>query len=170
VSFAPRFRVLALLLTALAAVALELVAPRNGAQSASVPLVLEAAIVRPDVAAPDTLCHLEARIRNSGKATASSFAFRLELEDREVGAYRDHLFLDPVEPGATRVLPLLSFWTNETSRPLPASGTIRVELTLESARWMKQEKDASGVRVWTDLGAVEGLPQTAIASVKIHKN
>jgi hypothetical protein len=133
------------------------------------PLVLQAAVVRPSSAAADTLCHLEARIRNGGKEIASAFAFRLKLDDHDVGAYRDHLFLDPIEPGTTRVLPLLSFWTNETSRPLPASGTLRVELTLESARWMKQEKDAEGVRVWTDLGAVEGLPQTARTNVAIEK-
>ena len=144
-------------------------AARLGAQPASAPLVLEAAVVRPSVAAPDTLCHLEVRIRNAGKATASSFAFRVRLDDHDIGAYRDHLFLDPIEPGAARVLPLFSFWTNETSRPLPASGSIRVELTLESARWVKQEKDAEGVRVWTDLGPVEGLPQTASASVAIQK-
>ena len=131
--------------------------------------MLEAAVVRPATAAPDTLCHLEARIRNGGKTTASAFAFRLQLDGHDVGAYRDHLFMDAIEPGETRVLPLLSFWTNETGRPLPASGTIRVELTLDSARWMKQEKDAEGVRVWTDLGAVEGLPQTARASVAIEK-
>jgi hypothetical protein len=133
------------------------------------PLVLEAAVVRPTTAAADTLCHMEARIHNGGKEIASAFAFRLKLDDHDVGAYRDHLFLDPIEPGTTRVLPLLSFWTNETGRPLPASGTLRVELTLESARWMKQEKDAEGVRVWTDLGAVGGLPQTARASVAIEK-
>jgi hypothetical protein len=131
-------------------------------------LALEAAVVRPITAAPDTLCHLEARIRNGGMEIASNFAFGLKLDGQEVGAYRDHLFMDPIAPGETRVLPLLSFWTNETARPLPASGTIRVELTLEGARWMKQEKDAQGVRVWTDLGAVEGLPQTASASVAIQ--
>jgi hypothetical protein len=132
-------------------------------------VALETVVVRPASAAPDTLCHLEARIRNGGRSTASAFAFRLMLDGHDIGAYRDHLFMDPIEPGETRVLPLLSFWTNETGRPLPASGTIRVELTLDSARWMKQEKDAEGVRVWTDLGAVEGLPQTARASVAIVK-
>jgi hypothetical protein len=153
----------------LAAAALVLAPSRALAQSAGTTLVLEAVVVRPSEAAADTLCHLEARLRNTGKAIASSFAFRLELDDRGVGAYRDHLFMDPVAPGETRVLPLFSFWTNETGRPLPASGLLRVELTLEAARWMKQEKDAEGVRVWTDLGAVEGLPQTATASVAIKK-
>jgi hypothetical protein len=143
--------------------------PRVSGEQETAPLVLEAAIVQPTTAAPDTLCHLEARIRNGGKSTASAFSFRLKLDDREVGAYRDHLFMDPIEAGETRVLPLLSFWTNETGRPLPASGAIRVELTLDSARWMKQEKDAEGVRVWTSLGAVEGLPQTARANVAIAK-
>jgi hypothetical protein len=163
----PSLRRLRALLPALAALSLAL-APAIGAGSEA-QVVLEAALVRPTAAPADTLCHLEARVRNTGKTTASAFAFRLKLDDHDVGAYRDHLFLDPIEPGETRVLPLLSFWTNETGRPLPASGVIRVDLSLEAARWMKQEKDAEGVHVWTDLGAVAGLPQTATASVKIEK-
>jgi hypothetical protein len=130
-------------------------------------LRLEAVLVKPAVARADTLCHLEARIANGGARTASAFAFRLALDGHDIGAYRDHLFMDPIAPGETRTLTLWSFWTNETSRPLPASGTLAVELTLESARWMKVEKDADGVSVWSDLGAVEGLPQTARADVKI---
>ena len=118
-SFAPRSHVRALLVAGLAAGGIMLGTPGSDAQPASAPLVLEAAIVRPDVAAPDTLCHLEARIRNAGRATASSFAFRLKLDDHDIGAYRDHLFLDPIEPGAMRVLPLFSFWANESGRALP---------------------------------------------------
>jgi len=143
--------------------------PRLAGDEATATLRLEAAVVKPAVAAPDSLCHLEARIRNAGSATASMFAFRLKLDTHDVGAYRDHLFMDPIAPGETRTLRLFSFWTNETSRPLPASGTLAVELTLESARWMKDEKDAEGTRVWSDLGAVEGLPQTVRASVAIKK-
>jgi hypothetical protein len=169
VPFEPRSRLAALLVAGSAAAAMATAPPRTWAQPASAPLVLEAALVRPSQAAPDTLCHLEARIANAGNFTASSFAFRLELDDQDVGAYRDHLFMDPVAPGETRTLALFSFWTNETGRPLPASGALSIELTLESARWMKQEKDAEGVRVWTDLGAVEGLPQTASATVAIQK-
>jgi hypothetical protein len=130
---------------------------------------LEAVMVEPATAAPDTLCHLTARIRNAGESTASGFAFRLKLDQQEVGSYRDYLFMDPIVPGETRTLVLWSFWTNETGRPLPESGSIAVELTLSEARWMKEEKDAEGTRVWTDLGAVEGLPQTARASVAIKK-
>jgi hypothetical protein len=138
-------------------------------QAAAGTLVLEAATVEPKSAGPDTLCHLSARIRNDGKATASGFGFRVELDDREVGVYRDHLFMDPVEPGEARVLPLFSFWTEETGRPLPENGRIVVEVTLLEARWMKEEKDADGTRVWSDLGAVAGLPQTATFTVEIKK-
>jgi hypothetical protein len=138
-------------------------------QQASSQLVLETIEVEPKTAAPDTLCHLDARIRNGGKAVASSFAFRVKLDQRELGVYGDHLFLDPVEPGETRSLPLFSFWTDETGRPLPESGRIVVELTLVEARWMKEEKDSDGVLVWSDLGAVEGLPQTASFTVEIEK-
>jgi hypothetical protein len=153
---------------ALVIAAAVLLGPSRGAGAAEpARLVLEAAEVKPSSAPPDTLCHLRARIRNAGQTTASAFAFRLELDDHEVGVYRDHLFMDPIEPGQTASLELFSFWTNETGRPLPASGTLRVELTLASARWMKQSRDADGTRVWNDAGAVEGLPQTASAAVKI---
>ena len=111
-------------------------APRLAGDEASPALRLEAALVRPAVARADTLCHLEARITNGGAQTASAFAFRLALDAHDIGVYRDHLFMDPIAPGETRTLPLFSFWTNETSRPLPASGTLAVEHTLESARWM----------------------------------
>jgi hypothetical protein len=131
--------------------------------------VLEAVVVRPTSAPPDTLCHLEARLANRGAAIASSFAFSLKLDGHEIAAYRDHLFMDPIAPGETRTLPLFSFWTNESQRPLPASGTLAVELTLVSARWTKSERDAEGVVVWTDLGAVPGLPQTSRATVKIER-
>jgi hypothetical protein len=139
------------------------------AEEAAPALRLEAALVKPMVARPDTLCHLEARITNGGRQTASAFAFRLTLDGHDIGAYHDHLFMDPIAPGETRTLTLWSFWTNETSRPLPASGTLAVELTLESARWMKEEKDEKGARVWSDLGAVEALPRTVRASVKIER-
>ena len=143
-------------------------APRLGGDDAPA-LRLEAVLVKPTAARPDSLCHLEARIANDGRETASAFAFRLKLDAHDIGAYRDHLFLDPIAPGETRTLTLFSFWTNETSRPLPANGTLAVELTLESARWMKSAKDADGVRVWSDVGPVEGLPQTVRASVTIEK-
>ena len=146
-----------------------LAAPRLSGDDAPPALRLEVVVVKPTVARPDTLCHLEARITNGGDQTASAFAFRLSLDAHDIGAYRDHLFLDPIPPGETRTLTLFSFWTNETSRPLPASGTLAVELTLESARWMKEEKDEKGTRVWSDLGAVDGLPQTVRASVKIER-
>ena len=155
----------ALLLALLGAIA----APRLAGDDDSPALRLEAVLVKPAAARPDTLCHLEARITNGGAHTASAFAFRLSLDAHDVGAYRDHLFMDPIAPGETRTLALFSFWTNETSRPLPASGTLAVELTLESARWMKEEKNAEGVSVWSDLGAVEGVPQTVRASVKIER-
>ena len=143
--------------------------PCLAGDDASPALRLEAVLVKPAAARPDTLCHLEARITNGGAQTASAFAFRLSLDAHDIGAYRDHLFMDPIAPGETRTLTLFSFWTNETSRPLPASGTLAVELTLESARWMKEEKDAEGVIVWSDRGAVEGLPQTVRTSVKIER-
>jgi len=145
-------------------------APAKAAGERTAPdLVLEAAEVTPRTAAADVLCQLRARIRNAGTQVASAFVFAVELDGHEVAVYRNHVFMDPIEPGETRSLRLYGFWTNETGRALPASGGLSVELTLVEARWMKAEKDAEGTLVWRDLGAVEGLPQVARQTVEITR-
>jgi len=146
---------------ALALLAAAIAAAAPGQAPPASKLVLEAVEVEPATAAPDTLCHLRARIRNGGDAVASGFVFRVKLDDQELGVYRQQVFLDPIAPGETSSLRLYSFWTTETGRPAPASGRIAVELSLVEARWMRAEKDAEGVLVWQDLGAVEGLPLQA---------
>ena len=130
-------------------------------------LVLEAAEVTPAKAPADALCQLRARIKNGGDTVATAFAFALKIDGKEIAVYRNHVFMDPIDPGETRSIKLYGFWTSETGRPVPASGDLSVELTLQEARWMKMEKDAEGARVWQDLGAVEGLPQTAKQTITL---
>jgi hypothetical protein len=144
-----------------------LVAIPATAQQAAPKLVLEAAEVTPAKAPADALCQLSARIKNGGNAVATAFVFALKIDGREIAVYRNHVFMDPIDPGVTRAIKLYGFWTSETGRPLPATGDLTVELTLQEARWMKMEKDAQGARVWQDLGAVEGLPQTVEAIVEL---
>jgi hypothetical protein len=139
------------------------------AQAAKPGLVLEAAEVTPAKAPGDALCQLRARIRNGGEAIAAAFVFAVRVDGKEIPVYRNHVFMDPIEPGETRALRLYGFWTSETGRPLPASGDLDVEVTLQEARWMKVEKDAGGARVWHDLGAVEGLPQTVQRTIEIAR-
>lgn len=137
------------------------------AQQSGPKLVLEAAEVTPAKAPADALCQLRARIENGGSAVATAFVFALKIDGKEIAVYRNHVFMDPIDPGETRSIKLYGFWTSETGRPLPASGNLTVELTLQEARWMKMEKDAEGAGVWQDLGAVEGLPQTARRTVEL---
>jgi hypothetical protein len=141
-------------------------APATAQQSAP-KLVLEAAEVTPAKAPADALCQLRARIKNGGTSVATAFVFALKLDGKEIAVYRNHVFMDPIDPGETRSIKLYGFWTSETGRPLPKSGDLTVELTLQEARWMKMEKDAEGARIWQDLGAVEGLPQTARRTVEL---
>ena len=142
------------------------VAPAT-AQQAAPGLALEAAEVTPAKASADALCQLRARIKNGGTRVATAFVFALKLDGKEIAVYRNHVFMDPIDPGETRSIKLYGFWTSETGRPLPTSGDLTVELTLQEARWMKMEKDAEGARVWQDLGAVEGLPLTTRGTVEI---
>jgi hypothetical protein len=132
-------------------------------------LVLEAAEVTPRSAPADALCQLRARIKNAGQSIAAAFVFAVEINGQEIPVYRNHVFMDPIEPGETRSLRLYGFWTSETGRQLPAEGDTVVELELLEARWMKAEKDAEGTIVWSDLGAVENLPQSARETVKITR-
>ena len=121
----------------------------------------------PGSAPADALCQLRGRIKNAGQSTAAAFVFAVKLNGQEIAVYRNHVFMDPIKPGETRSLRLYGFWTSETGRPLPASGDLAVELSLLEARWMKGDKDAQGTIVWSDLGAVEGLPQTARQTVEL---
>ena len=139
------------------------------AQQASPKLVLEAAEVTPGTAAADALCQLRARIKNTGQAIASGFVFGVKLNEHEMGVYRNHVFMEPIQQGETHSLRLYGFWTSETGRPLPAAGDLVIELSLLEARWMKAEKDAGGTLVWSDLGAVEGLPLVTRQTLKLTR-
>ena len=137
------------------------------AQPPAPKLVLEAAEVTPRSASADALCQLRARIKNAGQSVAAAFVFAVKINGQEIPVYRNHVFMDPIKPGETRSLRLYGFWTSETGRQLPADGDTIVELSLLEARWMKAEKDAEGTIVWSDLGAVEDLPQTARETLEL---
>jgi hypothetical protein len=147
--------------------ALSIAAASHSQTSRASKLAFEAAEVEPKAAKADTLCRLRARIRNDGDAVASGFVFRVKLDGKELAVYRDQIFLDPIAPGEARAIPLYNFWTTESTRPAPADGTLDVEVSLIEARWTRGEKDAEGTLVWSDLGAVEGLPLVATYSLKL---
>ena len=129
-------------------------------------LVLENVKVEPASPGEDTLCRLSVTLRNTGERQASAMEFAVKVNGREVRAYKNRLFLQPIAPGATREIRLLNFWSNESGRPLPPDGKLAVEVTLARASWMgKEAKD--GADVWTPLGLADGLPFTHSLSLNM---
>lgn len=129
-------------------------------------LVLETVKVEPASPGADTLCRLSVTVRNTGDRQASAMEFAVKVNGRDVRAYKNRLFLQPISPGTAREIRLLSFWSNESGRPLPADGKLAVEVTLARASWMgKEAKD--GADVWTPLGLAEGLPFTHSLSLSL---
>jgi hypothetical protein len=129
-------------------------------------LVLENVKVEPASPGADTLCRLSVTVRNTGDRQASAMEFAVKVNGREVRAYKNRLFLQPIEPGATREIRLLNFWSNESGRPLPADGKLGVEVTLARASWMGKEA-RNGADVWTPLGLADGLPFTQRLSLNM---
>jgi len=131
-------------------------------------LSLEAIQVEPARPEPDTLCHLTVTLKNQGDRPASALEFTVKVGGVDLPAYRDRLFLEAVEPGASRQVKLFNFWSTETGRAAPADGKLAVEVTLAAASWMKRETK-NGATVWTPTGAVAGLPSSKGVSLTMAK-
>jgi hypothetical protein len=156
--------------TALLALAFLALAPLAWAQGAKPALTLEAVKVDPASPGPDTLCHLSVTLRNAGSKRASALEFVVKVNGRELAAYKDRLYLEPVEPGATREIRLFNFWSTEPGRPapVPADNKLQVEVTLARASWMDRSEQ-NGAEVWTPAGAAEGLPVTKSVTVSMKR-
>ncbi|HET9211878.1 MAG TPA: CARDB domain-containing protein [Thermoanaerobaculia bacterium] len=143
----------------------------GGAAAAEAPkpaLTLEAVKVEPASPRPDTLCHLTVTLKNAGAQRASSLEFVVKVNGQELTVYKKRLYLAAVEPGATRELRLLNFWSTETGRPAPANGKLNVEVTLARASWVRPSA-RDGAEVWTPTGEVEGLPSSRNVSLTLAK-
>jgi hypothetical protein len=139
------------------------------AQEKKPALTLESIQVEPASPGPDTLCHLRVTLRNAGDRPASALEFVVKLNGRDLPAYKDRLYLEAVEPGATREIRLFNFWSTEKGRPAPADGKLALEVTLVRAVWM-QKATKDGAEVWSAAGPVEGLPITKSITLKMGKN
>ena len=131
-------------------------------------LSLQAVQIEPGAPGPDTLCHLTVTVKNRGDRPASALEFTVKVGGAALPAYRDRLFLEAVEPGASRQVHLFNFWSTETGRPAPADGRLAVEVTLTGASWMKRETK-NGATVWTPTGAVAGLPSSKGVTLAMAK-
>lgn len=142
--------------------------PAGSQEVAKSQLTLESVRVEPASPKPDTLCRLSVTLRNAGDRTASGLEIGVKINGREVPAYKNRIYMQPVTPGATREIYLYNFWSTEAARPAPADGKLNVEVTLHRAAWMsKESKD--GTDVWTPLGAAEGLPVSKSVAVALGK-
>jgi hypothetical protein len=139
-------------------------APADKPAGKASPLTLESVEIRPPNPGPDTLCQLRVKLRNGGAQKASVFAFTVRVNGEPIPVYKRQSYLQTVEPGAVAELRLFNFWTTETSRPLPKDGQLRVEVTLDEARWV-EVKSEGGAEVATPGGKVPGLPVTARLAV-----
>lgn len=131
-------------------------------------LVVESIQVEPAAPGPDTLCHLTVIVKNQGDRPASALEFTVKVNGVALPAYRDRLFLEAVEPGASRPVKLFNFWSTETGRPAPADRKLAVEVTLTAASWMKRETK-NGATVWTPSGAVAALPSSKSVTLGMAK-
>jgi hypothetical protein len=131
-------------------------------------LSIESVKVEPASPRPDTLCHLTVTLKNAGEQRASALEMLVRVNGKELPAYRKRLYLTAVEPGATREIRLLNFWSTESGRPAPADGKLDVEVTLSRASWM-QKTARDGAEVWTPKGDIPGLPITRNVTLTLAK-
>ncbi len=151
------------------ALALLALLPLAGEDKPAAPaLTVESIQVEPAAPGPDTLCHLTVTVKNQGDRPASALEFTVKVGGAALPAYRDRLFLEAVEPGASRQVKLFNFWSTETGRPAPADRKLAVEVTLTAASWMKKETK-NGATVWAPAGAVAPLPPAKSLAVTLAK-
>ncbi|MFQ5528555.1 MAG: hypothetical protein ACE5GX_20155 [Thermoanaerobaculia bacterium] len=129
---------------------------------------ISAVRVEPANPAADTLCRLRIELENADERIASQLGFTVTINGQELPVYKNHLFMFPVSPGGKSELPLYNFWSTETSRPLPASGKLEIEVALREARWMDISTE-DDTEVWKPLGDVTGLPVSRSITLEMAK-
>ena len=144
-------------------------AAQDDAAPAPPPVTIESIAVDPASPGPDTLCKLTVTLKNAGDKTASQFGFRVSINGQDLPVYGNQLFMYPLPAGTTDALQLYTFWSTETSRPVPASGTFEIEVSLTESRWFEIADDEEGVEVWTPQGDVPGLPSSKSVTLPMAK-
>ena len=138
------------------------------AEPATPSLRISAVHVEPAKPAADTLCRLKVELENSDERIASQLGFTIKINGQELPVYKNHLFMFPVSPREKSELPLYNFWSTETSRPMPASGRLEIEVTLREARWMDISTEGD-TETWTPLGDVGALPVSYSVTLEMDR-
>lgn len=144
-------------------------AQEEAAAEAPPPVRIAAVHVEPEKPAADTLCRLKVELENADQRIASQLGFSVTINGQQLPVYTNHLFMFPVAPGATSELALYNFWSTETSRPMPATGKLEIEVALLEARWMDISTDEDGTEVWKPIGDVSGLPVSHSITLEMAK-
>ncbi len=145
-------------------------AAQESAQAPAPEVVLAGFEVTPAAPGRETLCRLVATVDNNGRRAVYGFGFDVELDGRPLPVYEKQLFLQVIEAGESGEVALYNFWTSERGRPAPADGKLAVVVRLREARWVEVtevEEDGETVEVWTPVGDVAGLPQTASRTLEL---
>jgi hypothetical protein len=120
-------------------------------------LTLEAITIDPAIPGPKTLCKLRVKIRNKGNQAATAFLFRVHINGQALPVYKNYVYLQTIAAGATGEIKLFNFWTTESTRPVPKDGNLKLDVTLQEARWVevtRKDKETD----YKLLGNVPNLP------------
>lgn len=126
------------------------------------PVTVDAVVVSPESPGADTLCKLKVVLKNGGAKAASAFGFQVKVNGKALPVYDKQRYLDAIDPGASKEIPLFNFWSSETDRPFPKDGSLVVEVSLTEARYVEKRMEGE-MPVWTLKDPVEGLPSTLTA-------
>ncbi len=129
------------------------------------PIQVEKVEVTPKNAGAETLCQLWVTIRNNGSHYASAFEFEVQVASHQLPVYGNHSFLTAVAPGESKRLRLFNFWTNETGRPYPGSGSLEVSVSLQQASWWTLSEQNEQT-TWTFVSDIEQASQVATVTVQ----
>ncbi len=139
-----------------------------GEEKTAPALTISAVHVEPANPAADTLCRLRVELDNTDPRIASQLGFAVKINGQELPVYSNHLFMFPVSPGGKSELALYNFWSTETSRQMPATGKLEIEVVLREARWMDISTEGE-TEVWKPLGDVGGLPVSRSITLEMAK-
>jgi hypothetical protein len=123
-------------------------------------VTVDGIVVTPASPAPETLCQLKVRLKNTGSQAVSYLKFAVSIDGKEVLQYKSNSYAIRIDPGKVGEIDLFGFWSSAA----PKAFDVRV--TLEEAQWVKVAQEGS-TSTTTPTGAVVGLPTLASLSVKM---
>lgn len=129
-------------------------------RSEAADVAVDAILVEPASPAPETLCRLKVRLKNSGTRAVSHFKVRVQIDGKDVPQYDIQSYAVDIDAGATREILLHSFWTSSAAKPFD----IKVELV--EAQWVQVKREGTTTST-TPVEPVTGLPVGTSLSVKV---